>query len=161
MTRTLKTQRNGHSGQNTQDVLTDSSEKKKKTLRKVTNWPEYNDALVKRGQFTLWINEDVAENWRHKNFGSKVGRQFIYSDLAIETLLTIREFFRLTYRATEGFGKSITQLIGLNIEMPAPLTETQYVDCKASKSTEYKHRFNKVLRQNRCRRRQHRTKSLR
>jgi hypothetical protein len=65
--------------------------------RKIINWPEYNEALVQRGQFTLWLADDVIEHWLHENKGNKLGRPFTYSNLAIEMLLTIREFFHTTY----------------------------------------------------------------
>jgi len=33
---------------------------------KVINWAEYNQALVDRGSFTLWISEEVIKQWRHE-----------------------------------------------------------------------------------------------
>ena len=86
--------------------------------RKIINWKEYNEALVRRGQFTLWISDDVIEHWHHENAGNKVGRPFTYSDLAVESLLTIREFFHTTYRATEGFGKSLAALMKVDVAIP-------------------------------------------
>ena len=32
---------------------------------KVRNWPEYNRALVKRGQLTLWFDTEAVAAWRH------------------------------------------------------------------------------------------------
>jgi len=55
-------------------------EKHGKKQYKVINWPEYNKALVDRGNFTLWISEDVIAKWRHENKDMKVGRPFEYSD---------------------------------------------------------------------------------
>ena len=52
------------------------SNKVKKKKYKVVNWKEYNQALVDRGDFTLWISEEVIEQWRHDNKESKVGRPF-------------------------------------------------------------------------------------
>ena len=86
--------------------------------RKIINWKEYNESLVQRGNFTLWIADDVIEHWLHENSECKVGRPFTYSDLAIETFLTIREFFRTTYRATEGFGRSLANLMNVDIAIP-------------------------------------------
>jgi len=85
---------------------------------KVINWPEYNQALVNRGNFTLWISEDVIKQWRHENKDLKVGRPFVYSDRAIETILTLRELFRLTYRASEGFTQGIVQLMQIQVLIP-------------------------------------------
>ena len=62
--------------------------------------------MVRRGDITLWLDDDVIENWEHANDEVKVGAPFIYSDTAIECLLMLRELFRLPYRQTEGLGRS-------------------------------------------------------
>ncbi len=49
--------------------------------------------------------------------GSKDDR-FFYSDLAIETLLTVRELYQLTYRTTEGFGRWIFDLMRFDLPIP-------------------------------------------
>ncbi len=85
---------------------------------KITNWREYNESLVRRGDITVWFNEDAVAGWEHPNAGSKVGRPFTYSDTAIECLLTIRELFKLPYRQTEGFGRSLAGLLGVEIAIP-------------------------------------------
>jgi Transposase DDE domain len=85
---------------------------------KVTNWREYNESLVRRGDITFWFDEDVIDSWEHDNAEWKVGRPYVYSDLAIETLLTLRELFRLPYRQTEGLGRSLAALMGANIAIP-------------------------------------------
>jgi hypothetical protein len=85
---------------------------------RVTNWREYNESLVRRGDITFWFDEDVIDAWEHDNAEWKVGRPYVYSDLAIETLLTLRELFRLPYRQTEGLGRSLAALMGANIAIP-------------------------------------------
>jgi hypothetical protein len=98
-----------------------AAKRRKKSVKKhykVINWAEYNQALVDRGNFMLWISEDVIAEWRHENGEMKVGRPFVYSDRAIETLLTLRELFRLTYRSTEGFAKSVTGLMHIEVLIP-------------------------------------------
>lgn len=62
---------------------------------KARNWSKYNDSLVNRGDITLWFSDDLIENWNHDNAETKVDRPFLYSDSTIESLLMIREFFRL------------------------------------------------------------------
>ena len=32
---------------------------------KVRNWAEYNRALIRRGQLTLWIDEAAVDAWNH------------------------------------------------------------------------------------------------
>ena len=91
---------------------------KQKLRYKITNWREYNDSLVRRGDITVWFNEDAVEKWEHPNDSIKVGRPFKYSDTAIECLLTIRELFKLPYRQTEGFGRSLARLLGVDVAIP-------------------------------------------
>ncbi|TWT94019.1 hypothetical protein Pla108_37300 [Botrimarina colliarenosi] len=74
--------------------------------------------LISRGDITLWFSDEVIDAWEHENAEKRAGHPFVYSDLAIETLLTIRELFRLSYRQTEGFGQALARL--MNADMPIP-----------------------------------------
>lgn len=85
---------------------------------KIQNWSEYNESLVRRGDVTLWLEEDVIIDWEHENPEPKVGSPFIYSDQAILCLLSLREVFQLTYRQTEGFGRSLVKLMQIQIRIP-------------------------------------------
>jgi Transposase DDE domain len=89
-----------------------------KTRYKVKNWREYNESLVRRGDVTLWFDANVIDAWEHDNAASKVGRPFTYSDIAVETLLTLRELFRLPYRQTEGFGRALAKLMEADVTIP-------------------------------------------
>ncbi len=91
---------------------------KSKKSYKVTDWKAYNRSLVNRGDITFWFNEEVIDAWEHENAEKKVGRPFVYSHLAIETLLTLRELFQLPYRQTEGFGRALAKLMGADIAIP-------------------------------------------
>jgi len=95
-----------------------SSKGERKGRYKVTNWREYNESLVRRGDITFWFDEDVVEAWKHDNAEWKVGRPYVYSDVAIEALLTLRELFRLPYRQTEGFGRMLAGLLEANLAIP-------------------------------------------
>ena len=35
------------------------------TRYKVENWSEYNEALRRRGDVTVWISETLLEDWHH------------------------------------------------------------------------------------------------
>ncbi|KIE04213.1 Uncharacterized protein NF27_IW00010, partial [Candidatus Jidaibacter acanthamoeba] len=48
----------------------------------------------------------------------KRGRLTFYSDYAIEMMLTLRMLLKLPLRQTEGFVKSIFELIKLGLEVP-------------------------------------------
>lgn len=93
------------------------SEPRKKRYA-VKNWKRYNNALVNRGDFTFYFCEEVVDAWEHENEAKVNGRPFTYSDVAIETLLTIRELFRLPYRQTEGFGRALAKLMNAGVAIP-------------------------------------------
>ena len=67
---------------------------KYKTKYHVGNWPEYERALVQRGDVTLWLSADATDAWKPSPSG-RPGGQRRFSDLAIETALTLRLVFRL------------------------------------------------------------------
>jgi hypothetical protein len=91
---------------------------KQERTYKITNWREYNESLVRRGDITIWFSDDVLNSWEHPNAITKVGRPFTYSDTAIECLLTIRELFKLPYRQTEGLGRSLAKLLDVDVAIP-------------------------------------------
>jgi hypothetical protein len=84
----------------------------------MTNWRDYNASLVRRGDITFWFSEEVLDAWEHDNAEVRRGHPFVYSDRAIETLLTLRELFRLPYRQTEGLGRALAKLMGVEIAIP-------------------------------------------
>lgn len=92
---------------------------RKKTVYRVSNWAEYNASLVQRGSLTVWIDEEVLQSWQPVPEGRrKRGGQAKYSDRAIECLLTLKAVFHLPYRQTEGFGKSLIELLAVNVPVP-------------------------------------------
>jgi hypothetical protein len=88
-----------------------------KTKYRVTNWAAYDRALIQRGDVTVWLTPEAIAAWTPTRLGKR-GGQRKYSDLAIETALTLRAVFRLPLRQTEGFLNSIFAMIG--IDLPAP-----------------------------------------
>lgn len=91
---------------------------KAKASYKITNWRKYNESLVQRGSITFWFSDDVIDQWEHANDQPKVGHPFVYSDAAMESLLMLRELFRLPYRQTEGLGRSLTSLMQVDVAIP-------------------------------------------
>jgi len=83
----------------------------------VKNWHEYDKSLRDRGDITLWISQDAIDAWTPPQTGTR-GAQPVYSDVAIETALTLRLLFRLPLRQTEGFLGSVLQLMGLTLPCP-------------------------------------------
>ena len=39
---------------------------KYKTQYRVSNWPDYDQALVQRGNITLWVTQDAIDHWNAK-----------------------------------------------------------------------------------------------
>ena len=90
---------------------------KYKTKYRVGNWPEYDRSLVQRGNLTLWLSHEAISEWNAKPSGRR-GGQRKYSDLAIETALTLRFLFHLPLRQTEGFLLSIFARMGIDLAAP-------------------------------------------
>ncbi|MFT5081074.1 MAG: hypothetical protein ACI84E_001732, partial [Planctomycetota bacterium] len=90
---------------------------KYKTKYRVTNWAEYDQALVKRGDITLWISENAIDVWTPAQSGKR-GAPRKYSDLAIETALTLRLVYGLPLRQAEGFLRSLLNIMGLDLDAP-------------------------------------------
>lgn len=84
---------------------------------KVTNWAEYDAGLRQRGSLTLWMTSEAVDGWSAPRRKTR-GGQPRYSDLAIETALTLGLVFGLRLRQTEGFLNSMLALMGL--DLPAP-----------------------------------------
>ncbi len=92
---------------------------KSKPKYRIRNWAAYNASLVQRGSITFWISEDVINAWEAQSDGPrKRGGQKLYSDMAIECMLTIRAVFHLPLRAMEGFVRSLFELMDLNLPVP-------------------------------------------
>ena len=83
-----------------------------KAVYHVRNWSEYDQALVKRGWLTVWVSDEVLAMWQHAG-PPQGGAQFTNSDQAIEAMLTVKEVFHLTNRASEGFLRSQFELLEL------------------------------------------------
>ena len=90
---------------------------KYKTKYRVENWSAYEQALVQRGDVTLWLSADATDAWRPSPSG-RPGAPRKFSDGAIETALTLRLVFRLPLRQAEGFLRSVLSLMGVDLEAP-------------------------------------------
>ena len=51
----------------------------------VRNWAEYNEGLRRRGDLTVWFDEEAIANWKADKTG-KPGGQRVYSDMAMALL---------------------------------------------------------------------------
>lgn len=89
----------------------------KKAVYRIRNWREYNRALVNRGSLTVWVDQQALDAW-HYHGPNQRGAQYIYSDTAIQCLLTLRAVFHLPLRAAQGMAASVFDLMGLDLEVP-------------------------------------------
>ena len=96
--------------------------KKKKTAGKkkykVRNWKEYNQALVNRGKVLFWITEEAMQKWEEEQKTGKRGKPKTFSNIAIETSLTLSQVFHMPLRQTEGFLASILEKLALTLKAP-------------------------------------------
>lgn len=84
---------------------------------KLANWAEYEAGLRRRGSLTLWTTPEALSSWQAPKRKTR-GGQPRYSDLAIQTALTLGLTFGLRLRQTEGFLTSVLQLMGLDLAVP-------------------------------------------
>ncbi|RJE77577.1 hypothetical protein BGP78_00815 [Pseudoalteromonas sp. MSK9-3] len=102
---------------------------------KIRNWSQYNRALVQRGNINIWLSESAISKWRNtEKYGAR-GRSNHYSDLAIETCLTLRALFQLPFRALEGFVNSLLTMMDTSLQSPG-----YSCLCKRSKTLDVQYR---------------------
>ena len=90
---------------------------KKKPAYRLRNWSQYNQALVERGSLTLWLDEDVLDQWYYQGPKQR-GAQLTYTDLVIETGLTLKAVFRLGFRQSQGLLASMLVLLDVERKVP-------------------------------------------
>lgn len=90
-----------------------------KTELKLTNWPDYNRALTQRGSLTFWLDEEALSTWTCSAHHGGRGRAQYFSNLAIETCLTLKVIFKMPLRMTQGFTQSLLDLMGTGLQAPS------------------------------------------
>jgi IS5 family transposase len=103
---------------------------KYKTKYRVRNWASYDRALGRRGDVTVWLSPEAIARWEPGGIGKR-GGQLRYSDLAIETALTLRLVFSLPLRQAEAFLTSLFGMMGIGLSAPDHTTLSrrgQYLD---------------------------------
>ena len=84
---------------------------------RVTNWPAYAAGLRRRGDLTLWRDEAALAGWAAPK-RSNPGGQPLYSERAIELVLTLRLVFHLALRQAEAFNRSVLRVLDLALTVP-------------------------------------------
>jgi hypothetical protein len=82
----------------------------------VKNWSEYDQALVKRGSITFWLSDDLEKDWRQGGKKQR-GSQFEYPEKANEMMQMVKNVFHLPNRATEGFLRSVFEMLHANLSV--------------------------------------------
>lgn len=95
-----------------------------KTRYKVRNWGEYDRALARRGEITLWLTPGAIAAWSASPTGRR-GRPPEFSDVAIEAALMVRLMFGLPRRQTEGLLNCLLSRFGLAIRSPNHTTPSR------------------------------------
>ena len=88
-----------------------------KTKFRVTNWPEYDRALVRRGDLTIWFTPSAIRSWPPLPTGLR-GGQRKYSDPCVELALTLKLLFGLAWRSVEGLLGSLFHFVGFEAPIP-------------------------------------------
>jgi transposase len=88
-----------------------------KAKYRLTNWPEYDAALVRPGSLTVWFTPEAVAAWHAPATGER-GGQPTYSAIAIETGLALRLVFQQPLRQTEGLLRSIAGVLRIDIAIP-------------------------------------------
>ena len=89
-----------------------------KTKYRVANWAAYNQALVRRGDVTVWVSSEAIAAWT-PGWSGRRGGQRRYSDLTIETALTLRLLYdHLPLRQAEGFLHALFGMMRLDLSAP-------------------------------------------
>ncbi|WP_338105667.1 IS5 family transposase [Microvirga tunisiensis] len=88
-----------------------------KARYRVKNWRDYDAALRRRGDLTVWVTPAAMAAWTPPR-NNRRGRPQKYSGIAVETGLMLRLAFGRPWRQTEGMLASIMRLLGLDLPVP-------------------------------------------
>ena len=70
--------------------------------------------FARGGALTVWLSPNKIDGWKAQKREGRGGQQ-VYSDNAIEAMLTLGTVYRLPLRQTRGLTKSVFELAGVNL----------------------------------------------
>jgi hypothetical protein len=82
---------------------------------RVQNRPDDDRSFVRRGDIRVWLSEDAIAVWRAA-CRTTPGGQGRFSNLVIETALILGAALRLPLRQTEGFMRSLIEVMKLDAD---------------------------------------------
>ena len=103
---------------------------------------KYNQSLINRGNFFVLISEDVLKIWQEPR--TSPGRKR-YSDLLIQTLLTLRSTLRMTFRSVQGMAKGLIQWMKSSLPIPNYSCLCKRMPCLKNLLPKLSHRRPSVL----------------
>ena len=83
---------------------------------RIRNWREYDRGLIARGDLTVWLCPELA--WQAPAGTGKRGHPLVFSDAAIQCVLTLKVLFQLPLRAAQGLVGSLIRLARLDWLVP-------------------------------------------
>ena len=87
-----------------------------KTRYRTRNWRAYDRELIARGDLTIWISPDLS--WHAEKGTGRRGRPPVFSDAAIQAVLTLKVLYQPSLRAARGMAGSLRRLAGLDWKVP-------------------------------------------
>ncbi|MCW3479533.1 transposase [Neisseriaceae bacterium JH1-16] len=94
-----------------------------KPRHRTTNWLEYNRSLQNRASLTVWMSPDIP--WLGNGRTGDNGRPQVYTDAAIQAVLTMKVLFKLALRQARGLVSSLVKLLGLDWPVPCFSTDSR------------------------------------
>ncbi|MBL6458815.1 IS5 family transposase [Belnapia sp. T6] len=87
-----------------------------RTRYRARNWREYDRGLIARGDLTVWISPDLS--WHASGGTGRRGRPRIFTDAAIQAVLTLKVLYQLPLQAAQGMAGSLIRLARLDWQVP-------------------------------------------
>ena len=98
----------------------------KKPRYKVSNWSEYNESLKRRGDFEVWLSQDLIDNWYYEErVYDGTGSSKHYTDEAIIVCHELRQIYKLPLRQSQGFINALFRLMQVEIQCPDYTTRSK------------------------------------
>lgn len=108
-------------------------------------WSKYNKELVQRGSVSFFIDDKTLKSLQNYKPKSTGGRPLAFPKALIELLICVKIQFSLSYRALEGFAKSVFQTIKKWFTIPTYSTVCKRVKELASSLPELSTKKPKVV----------------
>ncbi len=107
-----------------------------KAKYKISNWKQYNQALINQGSVTFWIDVAAIKAGHCLKYHGHRNRRFLSSDTLIEMVLMVKNIFKLPLRGLKGFINSV-----FTLKKVPPRSPTYTCISKCSKTVKVRYRL--------------------